>query len=385
MKRIKIFLAMALMLAVAGMQAADVTGQAEEALKALKAQIAPDGRQAIFDVNTIMQGDVLTVTGTVGVKEQKEAISEALKAKGIGPVANNVVVLSEAVPEGQRWAQVKLSVATLRTSGRHAAEVATQGIMGMPLRVIEQAEEWWRVQCPDGYIAWIPTSSVVTKTEAELQAWRSAERYIVTAYDSRLVTEPKGDETVGDLIMGNILTFKAKKGKWLQLATPDGREGWVPASDVAEFSKWAQQDFDAKQIEKTARRMLGSGYMWGANTTKITDCSGLAKLSYFSNGIILRRDASQQALTGQKIAGSDWQQCQPMDLLFFGNSETGRVTHVGLYLGEGKYIHCSGMVKINSLDPADPTYLYSPLSCSRVSTALGTEGIEQVKNSKWYF
>ena len=385
MNRIKILLAMVLVLAAAGAQAADLTTQADEALKALKAQIAPDGRQAIWNVTTIMQGDVLTVTGTVGYDEQKQAIGQALAAKGISPVANNVVVLADAVPAGQRWAQIKLSVATLRTSGRHAAEVATQGIMGMPLRVIEQGEEWWRVQCPDGYIAWIPTSSIVTKTDAQIQAWRSAARYIVTVYDSRLVTEPKGDETVSDLVMGNILTFKAKKGKWLQLATPYGREGWVPAADVEEFKDWAKQDFDAKAIEKTARRMLGSGYLWGGTTTKITDCSGLAKVSYFSNGIILRRDASQQALTGQKIAGTDWQQCQPMDLLFFGNSKTGRVTHVGLYLGEGKYIHCSGLVKINSLDPQDPTYLYSPLSCSRISTALGTEGIEQVRNSKWYF
>ena len=59
-------------------------------------------------------------------------------------------------------------------------------------------------------------------------------------------------------------------------------------------------------------------------------------MSYFSNAIILQRDASQQALTGLKIKGSDWQQCQPGDLLFFGNSATGRVTHVGIYLHFGK-------------------------------------------------
>ena len=128
--------------------------------------------------------------------------------------------------------------------------------------------------------------------------------------------------------------------------------------------------------------MMGSGYLWGGTTTKVTDCSGLMKISYLANGIILQRDASQQALTGKKIA--DWHDCRLGDLLFFGNSKTGRVTHVGMYLREGKYIHCSGQVKINSLEPGAADYLYSPLSISRIEGQVGTKGITAVAAHPWY-
>ena len=361
-------------------------GQASSAadvLKELKNNIAPDKRTAVWDVNTIDQNGVLTVWGTVGTQEQKDAVSKALN--GTGAFQNQLVVLENSLPADRRSAVVKLSIATLRTSGRHAAEMATQAIMGTPVKVIQADDDWYRVQTPDDYIAYVPSSSLRFMTAQEQQAWKQARRCIVTVYDTRLVTKPGGDETVTDLVLGNVLEYKGEKGKWVLLATPDGRQGYVEKASVQDFAEWSKQDFNVEQIEKTAFRMMGSSYLWGGTSTKVTDCSGLSKVSYFSNGIILQRDASQQALYGLKIKGSDWQQCQPGDLLFFGNSATGRVTHVGIYLHDGKYIHCSGQVKVNSLVDGADDYLYPALSASRVAGQVGTKGITAVRNHPWYF
>ncbi len=360
-------------------------GQASAAdvLKELKNNIAPDKRTAVWNVNTIDQNGVLTVWGTVGTQEQKDAVSKALN--GTGAFQNQLVVLENTLPADKRWAVVKLSIATLRTSGKHAAEMATQAIMGTPVKVIQADDDWYRVQTPDDYIAYVPSSSLRFMTAQELQAWKQARRCIVTVYDTRLVTKPGGDETVSDLVLGNVLEYKGEKGKWVLLATPDGRQGYVEKASVQDFAEWSKQDFNVEQIEKTAFRMMGSSYLWGGTSTKVTDCSGLSKVSYFSNGIILQRDASQQALYGLKIKGSDWQQCQPGDLLFFGNSTTGRVTHVGIYLHDGKYIHCSGQVKVNSLVDGADDYLYPALSASRVAGQVGTKGITAVRNHPWYF
>jgi len=359
-----------------------------EVLTTLKQRIAPDKRTAVWDVNAKQQAGKWTLTGTVGTKSQKQAILAAMIKNGYSGYTDKIVVLEDGIPAARKWALVKLSIATLRTEPKHSAEIATQGIMGAPVKVLEKSGEWYRVQMADDYIAYVPESSLAFKTEAQMKAWRKAKRYIVTAYDSRLVTEPHGDQTVSDLVMGNILEYKAAQGKWLKVATPDGRAGWVDAADVAELSQWSQQGFSAAQIEKTARRMMGSSYLWGGTSTKVTDCSGLTKVSYLSNGIILQRDASQQALTGKIMKrGTDWRQYETGDLLFFGNEKTGRVTHVGLYLRDGKYIHCSGQVKINSLIPtaSDYPYLYSPLSASRIKGMVGTRGITALKNHPWYF
>lgn len=350
-------------------------------LSDLKAREAPDARVAIWNVAVSDSCDgIPVVRGVVGKFVQKMMISD--KLNGVTYI-DSVRVLENDIPAEKKWAIVKLSIATLRCDSKHSGEVATQCVMGTPLRVMEEVGDWLRVQCPDDYIAYVPESSVIFLNETTFEEWRMSERYIVTVYDDQLVSKAKGDETVSDLVLGNILQFKSKKGKWIELATPDGRTGWVKTSSVEKFDKWAQQPLDLNKIEKTARRMMGSSYLWGGTSTKVTDCSGLAKVAYFSNGIILQRDASQQALTGKKIA--DWHDAQLCDLLFFGNSKTGRVTHVGLYLRDGKYIHCSGQVKINDLNPDAPDYLYSPLSISRINGMVGTKGIKYVRDHDWYF
>lgn len=359
-----------------------------ETLKDLKQRIAPDKRTAVWDVTASQQDGKWVLSGTVGTQAQKNAILAAMLKNGYSRYTDKITVLENGIPADRKWAQVKLSIATLRTEPKHSAEMATQGIMGSPVKVLEKCDDWYRVQMADDYIAYVPESSLAFKTDAQMKAWRKAKRYIVTTYDSRLVTQANGDETVSDLVMGNILEYKAAQGGWLKLATPDGRVGWVSAADVAELSQWSQQGFNAAQIEKTARRMMGSGYLWGGTTTKVTDCSGLTKVAYLSNGIILQRDASQQALTGKIMKkGTDWRQYETGDLLFFGNEKTGRVTHVGLYLRDGKYIHCSGQVKINSLisTASDYPYLYSPITASRIKGMVGTKGIVALKNHPWFF
>lgn len=351
-----------------------------ELLDMLKARHAPDKRTAIWDVQATTQNGVTTLTGKVGTQQMKDAINTAFKGYKI---KNDLTVVENSLPEGKRWALVKLSVATLRTEGKHSAETATQAIMGMPVKVLEKEGEWYRVQTPDDYISYVPESSLCYKTAQQMDAWRKARRMVVTVYDSRLVTEPGGDETVSDLVLSNILEYRGEQGEWVRLATPDGREGYIQKNQVADLAQWSKQNFDAALIEKTARRMMGSGYLWGGTSTKVTDCSGLVKVCYLANGIILQRDASQQALTGKKLY--DYHEAQLGDLLFFGNSKTKRVTHVGLYLRDGKYIHCSGQVKVNSLDPQAPDYLYSTLSISRINGMIGTQGIIYLRNHPWYF
>ena len=244
-----------------------------DALNDLKQRIAADKRTAVWDVKASQQGGKWVLSGIVGTRTQKQAILATMLKNGYSRYTDKITVLEDGIPAARKWALVKLSIATLRTEPKHSAEIATQGIMGAPVKVLQKCDDWYRVQMADDYIAYIPESSLAFKTEAQMKTWRKARRLIVTAYDSRLVTVPMGDETVSDLVMGNILEYKAAQGKWIKVATPDGRVGWVEAADVADLAQWSQQGFSAAQIEKTARRMMGSGYLWGGTSTKVTCCS----------------------------------------------------------------------------------------------------------------
>ena len=91
-------------------------------------------------------------------------------------------------------------------------------------------------------------------------------------------------------------------------------------------------------------------------------------------------------MTGKKVDCAAWRtEAEPGDLIFIG-STSGKVTHVAMYVGGGKYIHSSGRVKVNSMDPKADDYLdYHFISMSRINNEVGTKGIVSVKNHPWYF
>lgn len=81
-------------------------------------------------------------------------------------------------------------------------------------------------------------------------------------------------------------------------------------------------------------------YLWGGTTAPNYDCSGLVQSAFAFAGIQLPRDSYQQKDFTERVTQAD---LQPGDLIFFGTP--ARTTHVGLYLGEGRYIHSSGKDK----------------------------------------
>ncbi len=94
-------------------------------------------------------------------------------------------------------------------------------------------------------------------------------------------------------------------------------------------------------------------YLWGGTVPPDYDCSGLMQAAFVSMGIWIPRDAYQQEAFVQAIA---LDALEPGDLVFFG---VDKATHVGMYLGEGQYIHSSGQehgndgIDINSLAGGD--------------------------------
>lgn len=383
----KIILTASLLLAAAGAWAVTTAERANEILAQVKSELAPDGRQIVYELEAAPSGSGVVLSGAVSEAAVHAEALRRLRQAGIEVSDRATVYPSD------RWALVRIPAASLRTGGRHAAEMATQAVLGTPVRVLDDSAEFWRVQTPDGYIAYVPSSSLVAKTDAEMQAWRRAPRYIVTApYQQRVyrtATDRGLRDVVTDVVNGCILepdTQAQTVEGVTAVVLPDGRRGFIDSEHITPIAEWAAQPFDAQKILDIAYSMEGTPYLWGGTSTKALDCSGLAKVSYFANGIILMRDASQQAKTGSRIEAADWRSCRAGDLLFFGNKNTGRVTHVAIYDNNGDYIHSSGRVKRNSVDPASPSYLTTPfLHAVRIDGNIGTDGITAAKNHPWYF
>jgi cell wall-associated NlpC family hydrolase len=107
-----------------------------------------------------------------------------------------------------------------------------------------------------------------------------------------------------------------------------------PAGPFARLS-FIQRD----SIIEHTRNLLGVKYKWaGLNPVKGLDCSGIVKYVFAKLGVELPHHAAELAKMGDPIS-KDTAEMQPGDLLVFGKGK--RISHVGIYVGDGKMIHAS--------------------------------------------
>ncbi|MDD4969575.1 MAG: NlpC/P60 family protein [Paludibacter sp.] len=248
------------------------------------------------------------------------------------------------------------SVINLRQSPAFAAEMGTQVLMGTPVRILETVHGWSNVITPEGYKAWTTEEGIQKMNPVDYAAWNAAPKVIVNTYFAIVRSRPSVNATVvSDVVWGDILRYQGLNGKYVKVLFPDGRKGYLLKQSTLSFNKWeSRAKPKAAAIISTANQFIGFPYLWGGTSIKGMDCSGFTKTCFYLNGVILPRDASQQALTGENIdITKDFNSLQPADLLFFGSMKENKqhVSHVGIYIGNGEFIHSSGTVHISSLVP----------------------------------
>ena len=305
-------------------------------------------------------------------------------------------------------ALASLSVINMRENPDYAAELGTQALMGTPVKVHYHDNDYWvNIETPDGYKAWVNDMAIVPIDQARLDAWKASKRVVVTNYYSFFLDAPRPDAGhVSDAVWGDIVEVIGNAGKYIKVKLPDGREAFVPAADVMDLKQWvasrkavipadapkATVEQARRQIIETAKTFLGVPYLWAGTSIKGVDCSGFSKTVYFLNGYMLLRNASQQYKTGEPVDVSQGlDNLQPADLVFFDREATEdkpeRISHVAIYLGDGKIIHSSMLVRINSLIEGQPDY-YSrkPIrACRIIGNQDCGKGVVSIAASGVYF
>jgi hypothetical protein len=279
-----------------------------------------------------------------------------------------------------------LSVSTLRAIPDDTSELVSQVMMGTPLKVIDCKEKWYQVQTPEQYTGWMDRTGLHLLDEKGMEAWHKADRYLYNRISGYAYDAPgENGDVVTDLVIGDLFETEPSSAGYLKMKIPDGRTGYVRKDDCIWFDEWSRSEPDVTSFLFVARQMMGSPYLWGGASSKAADCSGFIKLVYYSQGIILARDASQQAKYGEPLDIGILENLQPGDLLFFGASAQ-RISHVGIYLGNGDFIHSSGWVHISSIIPGDPKHDPNRnfVAARRIVSSLDKEGITRVRSHQWY-
>ena len=278
-----------------------------------------------------------------------------------------------------RWAVVGFSANYMYAAPDYESAMETQALMGTLVEIIGE-QGYWRqiVQHDPSYVAWTTDLGLIELAPAEMETYVTAPKYICIAAQSHIYNRPSSrSEILSELVLGDrVLMVIGDKGRavrsmgFCQVALPDGRLGYVPVRDLAPFDEWAQtRSPKPANLERTARSFLGIPYLWAGASVKGMDCSGMVWMIYYLNGILLPRNASQQAQCGIEVPLN---KLKTGDLIFFGTPGNGqtpdRIAHVGMSLGGKEFIHSSQVVRINSLDPMARNYYDSktPLFAVRI-------------------
>lgn len=347
----------------------------------------PDKRTDIGNIEAYkFNKDTVVLKGETTLEKLRSEIINTLDNQDYFLV-DSIVVLPDTSVNKRYLGLATLSVINLRKEPDHSSELVSQAIMGTPVMLLKEEGSWYLVRTPDKYISWTERSSVRAVTAGEMKEWRNAERVIFEKNSGWLFSNIAETGIVSDLVNGCILARTGEAGSYDRVMLPDGREGFVLKSSVTLLDQFLKvYPAAGEEIISRASTLIGIPYLWGGSSSKGADCSGLVQNVYFMNGLIVPRDASQQALYGDSVDISDgFSALQPGDLLFFGSPK--RISHVAIYKGDNEYIHSSGRVMVNSLDSTRNNYSsYRKNSLVKAMRILNSAdpGIVPVNEHPWY-
>ena len=235
--------------------------------------------------------------------------------------------------------------------------VVTQALYGERVSVQQVRDGWARVVVtgqpshldPNGYPGWVPAvqlraaeppatalSAVVTRPTAPLRAAGDASRPLLDlSYNTRLPVLDAGATQV-------------------TVALPTGGRGVVAAADV-DVRPPGPRAVTGADLVRHAQLFAGLPYLWAGTSAAGFDCSGFTAAVYGVHGIVLPRDADDQAGVGTAV---DRARLQPGDLLFFSTGPDQRsIYHVSMYVGNGMMIQSPATGKTVETVPIDtPQY-----------------------------
>ncbi|MBL8066588.1 MAG: C40 family peptidase [Chthonomonadaceae bacterium] len=263
----------------------------------------------------------------------------------------------------------------VRSGARADSSRVTLVEYGRFATVVDRIGDWYKVKFAGGTAGWVRGDLLRPIKASEMAlALRSTkpveERETVRERPvarERLAVRRSNDEgSVRDRVMRVARTSPTKSNSNRTRTSSTKRYSPSYESSVA----LSEEDRDG--VVGTALSRLGTRYRWGGTTPAGFDCSGLTSYAYARNGKRIPRTAAEQARQGQSV-GKDG--LKKGDLVFFRTTRSSRISHVGIYVGEGKFVHASsggGRVRVNNL--SDSYYSKRFAGAKRVSGAKGSGG-----------
>lgn len=176
---------------------------------------------------------------------------------------------------------------------------------------------------------------------------------MVSTSNVNVRTSPDLSASVLGLKSNTDVMVIGKYEEWYRIE--DGRsQGWISSQYVSVQNSGYIPEVTmlGEQIVEYGKKFIGTPYVWGgSNLSRGVDCSGFTQEIYKNFDININRISNMQALSGRPVSKND---LKTGDLIFFDTNgiNKGRISHVGVYAGDGEFIHSSSSrgISIAKLD-----------------------------------
>jgi gamma-D-glutamyl-L-lysine dipeptidyl-peptidase len=285
----------------------------------------------------------LILKGETSLRQFKAGAESTMKDLGFIVKENQIRLLPDEALAPNSYAIATTYAATMRKEPRGRAEQVNSVGLGGSVRLLRVARpddlttgaitdvsDWILAQTTEGYMGFMRSSELQRTDQLHIPSAILTKTTTVTLDGVKIVLP------VGALLHG-------KRGAYALI--PDGKI----INAKLQTAPLGKPLFTKKQIVELMKPLLGNTkYVWGGVTETGIDCSGFTQYLWKSRGIYLPRDAEEQAIVGQIVAwGPDVAtHAQPGDLIFFAG-RGGKVSHVGVSLGNGELMHSSGGKGVN--------------------------------------
>lgn len=261
------------------------------------------------------------------------------------------LVCSLAFAEGNRIGIVTGNDLNVRQSPDLSSEVLTQLSKGTKVKVISSSGDWYNISYNE-VIGWVFAEYLSVRDEAIGEG-------TISGNGVNIRIEPDlSSDVITKLNKGEKVDVFERSGDWYKIQLPEQKYGWVFNQYIIVRDIIASRNADGevvsvsdseiesdsgstlgKQIVNYSQKFLGVRYKYGSSSPSGFDCSGLTHYVFKHFNIKLERTSNNQSKHGVRVSKKN---LKAGDLVFFDtNGGLNAVNHVGIYIGNGKFIHAS--------------------------------------------
>lgn len=245
---------------------------------------------------------------------------------------------------------------------------------GTRVRVLELSGHWCKIKTEDGSTGWVAGWVMNWKGPGEDPTAREGDEEVPvrTAWVARPEVNVRSGPSssaaeIAEATLGTEVIILDREGDWYKVVLDNGTTGYMaswlldtraqrrarqgeeeatgtPSLPRAESSSFGQA------IVETALGLVGRSYSRGSAGPRSFDCSGLVNYVMRQHGVDVSRDSRAQFRQGTPVSRDE---LQVGDVVFFKNTYRSGISHVGIYIGNGKFVHAANSrtgVRIGDLD-----------------------------------